>query len=435
MVNKYKNSKRESQFDIFAGLLFHLIFLGQLLMFFVPRGNSAGIGDWMSSVAAAGLVVVGAIQTSSKWRSFPISLKRWTSFAILACAVAIARGFADEDILKTLLESLPFLAIAFFPAIGFPVIPSALIRAWTIHAVIGVLACAFVLITNRSTITAEVVQRSDTLELKSIQFALYSLFFVFFLFLQNGSFVRTIVVVGIVEMAIFAIASGTRQAVVLLSGVILIGLWNIARVNAINADLLTLKSSLTGKKIAPIILVCSILALGGYFIAKQMSGGINLFASRMQTDRKGTSIVDNDRWIEVRSLIEQFAFEDFLLGRGVRGSFQNDAAPKQDNVHIGWFRVLLKAGVVMICLLIIGPVATGVRTFMRAKHPLVLSCAGMCCYFTVKNSTGNIVMAYPVFYLVMICFGTCAGFCWSKRSISRQRFVSPNALNRFQGAD
>lgn len=76
----------------------------------------------------------------------------------------------------------------------------------------------------------------------------------------------------------------------------------------------------------------------------------------------------------------------------------------------------------MILLLLIGPVGTGFLSMLKARDPEVLSAAAMCSYFAIKNSSGNIVMATPIFYLVMICFGTLAGWCWSPH------FAAPRTL-------
>lgn len=407
--------------------MFHVIFLGQLLSFFLPRGGAAGVGDWISSIGALTLVICGMADSYSKWGRLPSQLRAWILCAAAIATFESARGFFDdEDFLKTMLESLPYFAMFSLPALGFPRIPNSLAKAFTLHAIMGVVACAYVLATNRGMLTAEVVQRTETLELKPIQFTLYSLFFVFFRFTQVSLFVRIIAAIGLLEMAAFAVTTGTRQAIILLSATILIGIWVAIRSEFAKQVKAKLKQVNFTRRVLIVVGMVGILGFGGYQITKRLTGGMALLQSRMSTDREGTSIRDNSRWNEIQQLTEQFQIEDYAFGRGVRGSFVNSAAPNNDNVHIGWFRVLLKCGLGMVFLLFIGPVWCGVRSILKSRQPEVLAAAASCCYFAVKNSSGNIVLAYPIFYLSMICFGTCASFCWKGGVVQFIRARDPN---------
>lgn len=299
--------QKDSQFTRIAVLLFHAIFIGQLFTFFLPRRDSAGLGDWLSSAAAAALCVIGAIETSIKWRSFPSQLKMWLVMAGLFASVATLRGvFDDEDILKTMLESIPFFAIATLPVFGFPRIPDSLTKAFTYHAVVGVIACAYVLITNRNLVMAEVVQRSETLELKPVQFTLYSLFFVFFRLTQLSKATQVIVLLGLLEMAAFAVASGTRQALLLLSAIILMGVWIVFRTVDVKKIRLRVKKFTLIQKLLMVFAVCGVLSFGLYQISTKLTGGMTLLQSRLTSQRHGTSIADNSRWYEIEQLIDQF---------------------------------------------------------------------------------------------------------------------------------
>ncbi|MBL8868314.1 MAG: hypothetical protein JNK90_00915 [Planctomycetaceae bacterium] len=409
-----QNHTTESVWDFAATWLFHAIFLGQVLMYFVGRGDSAGIGDWISTVSAAALCAVGAIHTQMKWNQLPQGLRNWIAIAGIVSGAAIVRGFTENDVLKTLFESLPYAAIVFFPAIGFPTIPKSLVHAFSLHALFGVLACGYVLVSNQSVVTADDIQRSDTLELKSVQFSLYSLFFVFFRLASISFLMRLVVIFGLVEMATFAVASATRQALVLLTGVVSIGIWNVVRASSEWGAHGQVATPGAKKGLVLLLLVC-VLGYGAYEIVTRLAGGMAMMEARLTTARTGTSIWENDRLFEVQQLIEQFEFVDLLIGRGVRGAFVNSAAPNNDNVHIGWFRVLLKAGVFMVALLVIGPVWNGVYGILHARDPVVLAAAGMCCYFAVKNTTGNIVLPFPNLYIVLVCFGACAGWNWGWR--------------------
>lgn len=251
--------------------------------------------------------------------------------------LAISRSFATaDDPLKTALESLPYLGIVFLPVLGFPRIPPSLLNAFKIHAVLGVITCGFVLVTNRGIVTADVVDRADTLALKPVQFALYSL-------LCSSGFrrypiVRAVVVIGIIEMMAFAVVSGTRQAIVLLSGVVLCGLWISMRAYGTNSFKSIHSRMRVTKKMFLAGTVVMALIAGSYMIATRLTGGMELFTSRLSSQGDRTSIRQNSRWYEIQLLIEQFDVQDYALGRGVRGTFINPEAPKQDSVHIGWFR-------------------------------------------------------------------------------------------------
>jgi hypothetical protein len=126
----------------------------------------------------------------------------------------------------------------------------------------------------------------------------------------------------------------------------------------------------------------------------------------MTAQNTGTSLRDNSRLEEIRQLSNQFGPVDYVFGRGIRGEFDNTAAPKQDNVHIGWFRTLLKGGVPLVLFFLLGYVLYGVRRLLASRDGLVLACAAIVTFFGLKSATGNIVLANGQFYIVALCLGS-----------------------------
>jgi hypothetical protein len=214
---------------------------------------------------------------------------------------------------------------------------------------------------------------------------------------------------GILEMVAVAVASGSRQPIIILAGILAIWAWIMIR-----AETKTGSSNRFAAKLFIVLAATFTLSAGILKLASSMQGGMDLLSSRVLQESGKGSFAENSRWDEVAMLTSQFSYTDYVTGRGVRGHFVNYAAPKQDNVHIGWFRTLLKGGLPVVLLLLLGPALAGVRTMAKCRMPIVLAAAGMGVFFLVKNSTGNVILAFGNYYLIAICFGATASFLGSK---------------------
>jgi hypothetical protein len=399
-----------------ATFLLHALFVGQAYSVFRPASEAAGataagLGEWTTSVSGAGLIAVGAIHTLKTWGAMAPSLRRWILLAFVLVMPMVIRGFIESegDPLYTALQSLPWLASVFLPALGAPTIHRKILAALRWHAFIGVTVCGYLLLADRELIFSDYVDRSETLELKPMQFLLYSLFFQLFRFPEESLLHRLIAIAGILEMVAIAVASGSRQPIVILAGILGIWAWIMIRAEAKAGS-----SNRFAAKLFIVLAATFTLSAGILRLASSMQGGVGLLSQRILQESGKGSIVENARWDEIAMLTSQFSYMDYVTGRGVRGHFVNYAAPKQDNVHIGWFRTLLKGGLPVVLLLLLGPALAGARALRRCRMPLVLAAAGMGVFFLAKNSTGNVILAFGNYYLIAICFGTTASFLGSK---------------------
>lgn len=384
-----------------AALALNLWFVGQAIAVVMPATTEAGAGEWISSVSAVIMVAAGLMSTASRWNHLPRGLQSFiiagTLLLIPMTLSGILKGM--DDPLYTALQALPWYAAIFLPALGYPRVPESLLTCFRWHAFLGVIAAAVMVAFNWEIISASSINREETLGIKVVQFLLYSLFFQFFRITTEGFLHRLVVLAGLSLMVIIAIASGTRQAILLISLVIVMACFSSARtVQGLGASAFR-KAGL---------FVTASLFLGAViaYILSNLQGAVDLFSQRLTSERSGTSLADNSRIAEIHQLLEQFGPADYALGRGLRGQFDNSAAPKQDNVHIGWFRTLLKGGIPMVLLLLLGYVGVALRAAARSRDDIILAAAFVVIYFGVKNATGNIILANGHFYIVAICAGT-----------------------------
>lgn len=401
-----------------ATFFLHTLFVGQAYSVFRPASEAAGataagLGEWTTSISGAALVAVGAIHTLKTWGSMAASLRRWILLAFVLVTPMVIRGFleSDGDPLYTALQSLPWLASVFLPALGAPTIHRKFLGVLRWHAFIGVTVCGLLLVGDRELIFSDYVDRSETLELKPMQFLLYSLFFQLFRFPEETLLHRLTCIAGILEMVAVAVASGSRQPIIILAGILAIWAWIMIR-----AETQAGSSNRFAAKLFIVLAATFTLSAGVLKLASSMQGGMDLLSQRVLQESGKGSFAENSRWDEISMLTSQFSYMDYVTGRGVRGHFVNFAAPKQDNVHIGWFRTLLKGGLPVVLLLLIGPALSGVRAMARSRTPIVLAAAGMGVFFLVKNSTGNVILAFGNYYLITICFGTTARFLGTNSS-------------------
>lgn len=380
----------------------NLWFLGQFLSILMPAVESAGIGQWMTSVSALLLVLAGLARCLSSWQHLPPANQQFVIAGTVILVPMTLQGVIDgmDDPLYTALQALPWYAAVFLPALGSPRLPESFLAVFRWHAFIGVAITSFFLSTNWSLLASDSVRREETLEIKVIQFLLYSLFFQVFRISNETWPHRLVALVGIAQMLIIAFGSGTRQAIVLLAVVLMLTLWVTFR------SVHGMAGASAFRKFGVLLFVAGFLLATVYYIYSNLLGAVDLLNKRMTSDREGTSLRENSRLAEVSQLIDQFGPTDYMFGRGLRGEFVNTAAPKQENVHIGWFRTLLKGGVPLVLLMAIGYVLIGIRRFSTSRDGLVLACAAMAMYFAIKNSTGNIILANGHFYIVALCLGS-----------------------------
>jgi hypothetical protein len=380
----------------------NLWFVGQCISVFLRPTQSAGLGEWMTSVAALAMVFAGIMRCLSSWPKLPYAAQQLviigTALLVPMTLLGVIKGL--DDPLYTALQALPWYAAVFLPALGAPRLPRVFLTVFRWHAFIGVTLAAYVLYTNWAVISSDSIRRDETLPIKVVQFVLYSLFFQMFRMPSERWFHRLVALAGLAELLIIAFASGTRQPIFLLALVVALAVWVTLR------SAQGIAVSHAGGKLGAIIVAVCVLSGVVYYIYGNLLGAVNLLEKRMTAQNVGTSLRDNSRAEEVRQLVDQFGPVDYVFGRGIRGEFDNTAAPNQDNVHIGWFRTLLKGGVPLVLFFLLGYVLYGVRRLLASRDGLVLACAAIVTFFGFKSATGNIILANGHFYIVALCLGS-----------------------------
>ena len=398
-----------------AVVALNLWFVGQCISVFLRPTESAGLGEWMTSVAALAMVLAGIMRCLSSWPKLPYAAQHLiiigSALLVPMTLLGVTKGV--DDPLYTALQALPWYAAVFLPALGAPSLPKVFLTVFRWHAFIGVTLAAYILSTNWVVISADSIRRDETLPLKVVQFTLYSLFFQIFRMSSEKWIHRFVALAGLAIMLTIAFASATRQSLFLLTMVAVLAFWVTLRSSRGGAV------SQTGNKLGVIIVAACVLIGALYYIYGNLLGAVNLLEKRVAAQNVGTSLRDNSRSEEIRQLVNQFGPIDYVFGRGIRGEFNNTAAPKQDNVHIGWFRTLLKGGVPLMLFFLLGYVLFGVRRLLASRDGLVLACAAIVTFFGFKSATGNIILANGHFYIVALCLGSL--------------FAAPNHLSRAPG--
>ena len=356
----------------------------------------------MTSVAAVVMVIAGLIRCLSSWHSLPPLAQRFvlagTVLLVPMTLLGIAKGL--DDPLYTALQALPWYAAVFLPALGYPRLPAPFLTVFRWHAFLGVALTTYMLATNWSLISAETIRREDTLAIKVVQFVLYSLFFQVFRINTETWIHRLVALTGLAQMLIIAFGSGTRQPLFLLVLVVALAVWVTIR------SVQGMAKANVGRKFGVVLAAIGFLSATVFYIYSNLQGAVDLLTKRMNAENAGTSLQENARLDEIRQLREQFGPVDYVFGRGIRGEFSNSAAPKQDSVHIGWFRMLLKGGAPLVLFFALGYALLGFRRFLASRDGLVLACASVVVFFVFKNATGNIILPSGHFYIVALCLGS-----------------------------
>lgn len=378
----------------------NLWFTGQVISYFLPPSVAAGPGEWMTSIAAVAMVIAGIARTTTNWHQLPYGLQQFVTAGMLILVPMTLMGIFKglDDPLYTALQAVPWFGAIFLPALGVPRLPRSILTSFRWHAFIGVLITAWVVSRNWGVLSSEFIRRDETLGIKGVQFLLYSLFFQVFMIGRESLLHRLIALLGITLMLIIAFGSGTRQPIFLLSLVIAMAVWSTVRSESSQLMSAT-------RKLVTLVSVLAIMAAVVFYIFSNLRGAVDLLSKRMNSEHEGTSLRENSRISEAKELVDQFRPIDYVFGRGIRGQFDNTAAPKQDNAHIGWFRTLLKGGLPMVLLLFIGYFLAGVRAAWSSRNDVMLAAALVVAYFGIKNATGNIILANGHFYIVAICVG------------------------------
>lgn len=389
--------------EVRIGFIFlNVWFLGQILAIFMPAVESAGLGQWMTSIAAFFMVLSGIMRCLSSWHLLPPATQQFVTIGTVLLVPMTLLGVAQglDDPLFTALSALPWFAAVYLPVLGAPRLPAIFLATFRWHAAFGVLVTTYMLVANWSFISAESVNRGETLGVKIAQFALYSVFFQLFRISAETMLHRFVALAGLAQMLIIAFGSATRQAIFLLAFVVVLAVWVTFR------SIHGMAASGAARRLGVILFVAAFLSSTVLYIFSNLQGAVDLLNKRMTSQREGTSLRENARLEEIRLLIDQFSPVDYVFGRGIRGEFVNTAAPKQESVHIGWFRTLLKGGIPLVLFFLIGYVLFGVRHFFSSRDGLVLACASMLVYFGFKSATGNIILANGQFYIVALCLGS-----------------------------
>ena len=264
------------------------------------------------------------------------------------------------------------------------------------------------IISNWGLVTASTVQRSEGLAIKASKGALYSVYFLLFRLSVESVWVRAATIAGYTQLAIFTVVSGTRQTILTLTVVSILALWTFMR-SAVNRTRASQIYKIALSRRISLVISTTVILFGlvVYFIG-QMGGGRDLMVGRLSQKVGGSSLWENSRWDEPKELLADFGVLDFMMGRGVLGTFRTHYGMQEDNVHIGWFEILLKGGIPMVLLVLASPVFLAARVLLQSREASLLAAACMCAYFAVKNCTGNGILPTPIFYLLVVCHGQCA---------------------------
>ena len=139
MDKKSYNILQDRQEAVLASYLLHGVFVGGLVNFFNPNEDEAGIGVWISFLAAAGLVAIGAKRTFRTWPNLPIAFRNWLLLAGSIASLMILQSFLEgtEDLPFLARHSIAWAAFVLVPSIGYPNIPSSVLKAFRWHAILG----------------------------------------------------------------------------------------------------------------------------------------------------------------------------------------------------------------------------------------------------------------------------------------------------------
>lgn len=389
-----------------AELAMHGIFTGLFIRVLEPvqELESAGKGAWVA-FSSAGILCLFALfylVALGMRRRIPGGLKWWVGLSAPVVWVMLAQGVADFpaiDLVHTMRRGVPWVALVLLPVLGAPEFRPRLRRVLTWHACLGVAVGIWVMAMHWQVVTAEHVVRREGLEAKQGKALLYPIYFLLYEVKALPLFLKAITGAGVVILAIQAVVSATRQAILLLAIALIIGGWAYLRQRALQGRAATFFKT---------ALVVAMVAVVGAYMVPRMTGALALTEGRFAMESGGQSLKENNRWLELRTyFFEQASLKDYIFGRGVNGRWLYPGGGYTETMHIGYGRYSLKGGVVVVLLILFGPVLVGVRTLLRSRSPEVLAAAGMCAWFGVKNFVGKLVDVNPQFFLIMISFGIC----------------------------
>jgi hypothetical protein len=385
---------------------FHGIFLGLFAMIFESGAEleSASRGTWVVFMGSAFLCLFSALYTfhRASINTIPKNVKIWMIVSGLIVSQMILQGLLKtmDDPLHVGRRGIAWIALVFLPILGAPEFRKTLLKLLRYHLIAGVLVVLYVLIAHWEVVTASYVLRQEGMEAKQGKALLYPLYFFMFSFKDISSFMKGIVAAGIIESLIQALVSGTRQAVVILTGVTVMSLWAYMRQRSLNRRGLTI--------IVSSMVILTFLAGTVVFLRPRLKGAVELTKSRFDIEAGQASLKENTRLDEVKAFLFEAATPlDFLIGRGVTGSWEHVGGLGEQTIHIGYVRLILKGGLPLLLLMLIGPIGTGFRIWLTSRDPTDLAASGMCVWFAAKTLTGNITQAHPIFYLTIISFGIC----------------------------
>jgi hypothetical protein len=387
-------------------LALHGVVIGFFAKVFEPTQelSSAGKSAWIIHISTAFLCLFTLLYYINLVRLKKTSsgLNLWVALSAPVVLVMLLQGlyeFPNVDILHTLCRGVPWVAFVFLPSLGAPDFRPRLNKILKWHAFLGVIVCIGVLAANWGNFTGMSVVRQEGMKAKQGKALLYPIYFLLFKFKTLPLFLKSLTGVGILILAIQAVASATRQAVLLLAMSLVLGAWTYLRVKAMKGRLGVFVTS---------TIVAFMIIVAALNMMPLLSGALQMTYDRFTIESGHSSLKENDRLNELRTFFLHRATPlDYLFGRGVNGKWLHISGAYSETMHIGYGRYTLKGGVPMVMLLIFGPFITGLRIFLLSRSPEVLASAGMCVWFGVKNFTGSFVGAHPQFFLILICFGIC----------------------------
>lgn len=388
-----------------AEVFLHLCFGSFVLMLFTDVTTAAGPAEWLLHASFLGLVLCGAVRLPGQFRLMPPAMRWWILSAGIITGQMILRSVLGfewmQDPLQgarnlTLWAGLPFL-----PALAFPCVPRRLARAFRWHAIMGAAICGVALVLRRELLIATSVQRGEGLTTKESLYLLYSATYVLFRFAHTTTLAKCAAVLAMIELAVVAVISGTRQGIPLMALTLLVAGWCIVRGSS--------QAALAGLRKA-VLLVGLLVALagGGYWISQNMSGGIALLTSRITQQSGGGSLRENTRWLEIQTIMDELEPIEYFTGRGVLSAssvtgWYVSGGPWR-GAHIGYANALLRGGIPLVVLLLI-PGWMAVRTLLVSRAPATLASAAMVLFFTAKNATGQGILVNLTYVISILCLG------------------------------
>lgn len=370
-------------------------------------GFNIDINPVYFEIAIYGLLCLAALNRLARRSSgLPGSLLFWLGIGSSVVFLMLLRSTFDigeVGIRRTIRSSVPWVITLLLPVIGDPETWDDLDQTFKWHAVIGVMVNLLSLSTTWELATSTRPRYLVASPIKSDLGLLYSVPYLLFLYGNLKPFMRIVVVVAMLEHLFMGVASESKGTVIDVGVIILLALWIHWRAR---------REAQTGhdRKFLANVLLIMLVFWGGQWMYSTLSHRIEFLKMSFLLSEGQKSIADNERWDEVGVFFEQLDPLEYIWGRGVEGSFYNRVVPQNPTyIHVGYVQAVLKGGIPLMLLLLLGLAATGIRVLLLSTDSASRAAAGVVTRLAIKLVMGNILTSppNPTYVISLICFGYC----------------------------